>query len=84
MSHIHVMYSRCVCVQTSALGRTILGTEDDIKGMTRDRIVNYIQVRVLISCKVFIKLFCTSQFPHKSVNVSFTITDKENDGFCVN
>lgn len=30
--------------QTSPLGRTILGTEENIKNMTRDLIVNYIQV----------------------------------------
>ena len=30
--------------QTSPLGRTILGTEDNIKNMTRDLITNYIQV----------------------------------------
>ena len=31
--------------------------------------------KVLISLKVFIKSFCKSQFPHKSVNLSFIITD---------
>lgn len=30
--------------QTSPLGRTILGSEQNIQEMTRDRIVNYIQV----------------------------------------
>ena len=29
---------------------------------------------MLISHKVFFKLFCRSQFPHKSVNLSFSIT----------
>jgi len=32
-----------------------------------------------ISQKVFIKSFCESQFPHKSVNVSFIITDIKNE-----
>ena len=30
--------------QTSPLGRTILGPEENIKNMTREHIVNYIQV----------------------------------------
>jgi len=37
----HIYY---VAYQTSPLGRTILGTEDNIKNMTRDLITNYIQV----------------------------------------
>ena len=32
----------------------------------------------LISQKVFMKSFCRSQLPHKSVNLSFTITDTKN------
>lgn len=32
--------------QTSPLGRTILGPEENIKNMTRDHIVNYIQVAI--------------------------------------
>ena len=28
----------------------------------------------VISQKVFIKLFCKSRFPHKSVNLSFLVT----------
>ncbi len=36
--------------QTSPLGRTILGTEQNIKEMTRDRIINYIQVRACVLC----------------------------------
>jgi len=33
----------------------------------------------LISQKVFIKFFCKSQFPHKSVNISFIITNMKNE-----
>ena len=32
----------------------------------------------LVFQKVFIKLFCTSQFPDQSVNVSFIITNMKN------
>ena len=31
-----------------------------------------------ISHKVFLKSFCRSQFPHKSVNLSFIITNIKN------
>ena len=31
-----------------------------------------------ITQKVLIKLFCKSQFPHKSVNLFFIITDSTN------
>ena len=34
--------------------------------------------RRFISQKVFQKSFCKSQFPHKSVNLSFIITDTKN------
>jgi len=40
--------------QTSPLGRTILGTEDNIKGMTRDLIVNYIQANYVASRMVVV------------------------------
>ena len=33
---------------------------------------------LLISQKVFIKSFCNSRFPHKSVNLSFIITNIKN------
>ena len=33
---------------------------------------------VFISHKVFLSSFCRSQLPHKSVNLSFTITNKKN------
>ena len=33
----------------------------------------------LISRKVFLKLFYKSQFPHKFVNLSFTITNMKNE-----
>ena len=33
---------------------------------------------ILISHKVFLKSFCRSQLPHKSVNLSFTITHTKN------
>ena len=36
--------------QTSPLGRTILGTEENIKNMTRELIVNYIQVLLDSMC----------------------------------
>ena len=36
------------------------------------------QSRDLISQKVLIRAFCTSQVPHKSVNLSFAITDMKN------
>ena len=36
--------------QTSPLGRTILGTEENIKNMSRELIVNYIQVTSCSSC----------------------------------
>ena len=32
----------------------------------------------LIPQRVFVKSFCRSQLPHKSVNLSFTITDLKN------
>ena len=32
----------------------------------------------LISQKVLIKLFCKSRFPHKSVNLSFLVTNIKN------
>ena len=32
----------------------------------------------LISHKVFLKSFCRSQRPHKSVNLSFTVTSNKN------
>ena len=32
----------------------------------------------VISQKVFIQLFCKSQFPHKCVNLSFNITNINN------
>ena len=34
--------------------------------------------RAFISQKVFLKSFCKNQFPHKSVNLSFSITNVEN------
>ena len=37
----------------------------------------------LISQRVFVKLFCTSQPPHKSVNLSFTIANIKNKTLCV-
>ena len=39
----------------------------------------------LISHKVFMKPFCRSQLPHKSVNLSFTITNIKNKltDFCM-
>jgi hypothetical protein len=40
-THTTIYYT---AYQTSPLGRTILGTEDNIKNMTRDLITNYIQV----------------------------------------
>jgi len=33
---------------------------------------------ILISHKAFIKSFFKSQFPHESVNLSFTITNMKN------
>ena len=36
---------------------------------------SYTRVSDLISRKVFMQSFCKSQFPHKSGNLSFTITD---------
>ena len=38
----------------------------------------------LISQKVFIKSFCRSRFPHKSVNLSFIITDTKLTDLCGN
>ena len=32
----------------------------------------------LVSQKVFIKLFCKSQFPHQSVNLSFIVTNMKD------
>ena len=43
-----------------------------------DAIGGGIMVYYLISQKVFTKSFCKSQFPHKSVNVSFIITNFDN------
>jgi processing peptidase subunit beta len=40
--------------QTSPLGRTILGTEDNIKNMTREQIVNYIQANYVASRMVVV------------------------------
>ncbi|EKX54348.1 hypothetical protein GUITHDRAFT_83986 [Guillardia theta CCMP2712] len=40
--------------QTSPLGRTILGTEDNIKNMTRDLILNYIQANYIASRMVIV------------------------------
>ena len=34
----------------------------------------------LISHTAFLKLFCRSQLPHKSVNLSFTISNIKEDG----
>ena len=34
--------------------------------------------KVFISHKVFLKSFCRSELPHKSVNLSFTITNIKN------
>ena len=36
----------------------------------------------IISHKVFSKSFCSSQFPHKFVNLSFTITNTLMDSSC--
>ena len=35
--------------------------------------------RELISLKVFVKSFCRSQFPHKSVNLCFIITNTKDE-----
>ena len=45
---------------------------------TSDRIEIGMLRKVLISHKVLIKSFWTSQFPHKSVNLSFIITNIKN------
>jgi len=44
----------------------------------RCKLVNVGAATSLFSQKVFIKLFYKSQFPHKSVNLSFIITDTKN------
>ena len=33
---------------------------------------------ILISPKLFMRLFCKSQFPHKSVNLSLIVTNVKN------
>ena len=45
-----------------------------------------LEVRVVISQKVFAKLFCRSQFPHKLVNLIFllVIIKDELTGLCGN
>ena len=48
--------------------------------MTRNCLFRVWELRavILISQKVFIKLFCTSQLPHEFVNLFVTITNTEN------
>ena len=49
--------------------------EDEETGVLR---VGTLTVDTVLSQRVFIKSFCKSQFPHKSVNLSFTITNMMN------
>ena len=52
-----------------------------ISTMGMDHIRAYMRFKLVhrfISHKVFSKIFCRSQLPHKSVNVSFTITNTKN------
>ena len=48
-------------------------------GKITDKKEMYEQVHIFISHEVFLKLFCTSQLPHKFVNLSFTISNTMND-----
>ena len=54
--------------------RRVVDNQDKIRALAPVTCVMVSLPHTLTSQKVFIKPFCKSQFPHKSVNLSFIIT----------
>ena len=64
----------CMCHIRSNLALTVLYVPHSLDSSLRE----VVSRGILFSHTVFLKSFFRSQIPHKSVNVSFTITDIKN------